>query len=367
MIKKTAIIILLVMLSINAQDKQFSIPQIEFNPEKYICYRSDKQMKIDGNIYDGQWAFVPWTNLFVDIEGELKHEPYQETKVKMLWDDMYFYFAVELKEEHVWGKIRVRDEVIFHDNDFEIFIDPDNDTHNYYELEVNALNTVWDLLLQKPYRDGKNVAMTDWNIDGLKTGVQVQGTLNDPSDFDSAWTVEVAIPWDTFKELSETKIPPKENDQWRVNFSRVQWETEIDNGKYIKAKDPITNKNLSESNWVWSPQGIIAMHYPEMWGYVQFSYKVVNHGKDEFVSNSEERVKWLLREIYYGQKIYQRNNNKYSSDLTEMGLNEKKFTELKDNLLIQATNLRFNASINLGKKIITIFEDGKIDVKEIMK
>jgi hypothetical protein len=285
----------------------------------------------------------------------------------MLWDDMYIYFAAELKEEHVWGKIKVRDRVIFHDNDFEIFIDPDNDTHNYYELEINALNTVWDLLLQKPYRDGRNVAMTDWDIKGLKTGVQVQGTLNDPTDTDSSWTVEVAIPWNTFKELSSTNIPPQENDQWRVNFSRVHWETEIDNGKYIKAKDPITNKKISEYNWVWSPQGIIAMHYPEMWGYVQFSYKVVNHSEDEFLKNNDEEIRWLLREIYYKQKTYQINNKTFTNDLTKLGLDEGKFSRFSKNLLIQATSLRFNASINLGKKIITIYDDGKIDVQEIMK
>ena len=57
-------------------------------------------------------------------------------------------------------------------------------THNYYELEINALNTVWDLLLSKPYRDGGK-AVTSWNIDGLETTVHLYGTLNDPTDVDS--------------------------------------------------------------------------------------------------------------------------------------------------------------------------------------
>ena len=47
------------------------------------------------------------------------------------------------------------DSVIFQDNDFEVFIDPDGDNHNYYEIEINALNTEWDLRLPKPYRDGR--------------------------------------------------------------------------------------------------------------------------------------------------------------------------------------------------------------------
>ena len=54
----------------------------------------------------------------------------------------------------MFGQISTQhDAVIFHNNDFEVFIDPDGDTHNYYELEINALNTVWDLFITKPYRE----------------------------------------------------------------------------------------------------------------------------------------------------------------------------------------------------------------------
>ena len=31
-------------------------------------------------------------------------------------------------------------QVIFHDNDFEIFVDADGSNHNYKEFEMNALN-----------------------------------------------------------------------------------------------------------------------------------------------------------------------------------------------------------------------------------
>ena len=365
--KKLLLLFLIAITTIIGQNKEFSNPQIEFSPKTYVCYRAIDMINIDGKINGVEWANVPWTETFVDIEGSKNPNPYFRTRVKMLWDDAYFYFAAEMIEENFWGKLTARDAVIYHDNDFEIFIDPDNDTHNYYELEVNALNTVWDLLLMKPYRDGKQVALTDWDIKNLKTAVNVQGTINDASDVDSSWTLEVAIPWNTFREVSDVNLPPSENDQWRVNFSRVQWEMEIDNGIYKKAKDPITNRNLPEKNWVWSPQGIIAMHYPEMWGYVQFSYKVVNHGEDQFLVNSDEEIRWLLREIYYKQRTHQLNHKTYTHDLKKLDLEDEKFIKFGKNLAIQATNLRFNASINLGDKIFTIYEDGKVEVKEIMK
>ena len=87
----------------------------------------------------------------------------------MLYDDNYFYFAAELDEPHVWATLTDRDAVIYHDNDFEVFIDPDGDNHLYYELEINALGTEWDLLLVKPYRDG-GPAINAWDIQGLQTG-----------------------------------------------------------------------------------------------------------------------------------------------------------------------------------------------------
>ncbi|HQI44441.1 MAG TPA: hypothetical protein PK949_10040, partial [Dysgonamonadaceae bacterium] len=63
---------------------------------------------------------------------------------------------------------------------------------------------------------------------------------------------------------------PSAGDQWRVNFSRVEWHTNIENGKYVKKKDPVSGKPLPEENWVWSPQGVVDMHRPEMWGFVHF-------------------------------------------------------------------------------------------------
>ena len=83
--------------------------------------------------------------------------------------------------------------MIFQDNDIELFVDPDGDGLRYFELEVNALNTAWDLFLLKPYRDGGH-GDNSWDIVGLRSAVGLEGTLNDPSDRDGGWTLELAIP-----------------------------------------------------------------------------------------------------------------------------------------------------------------------------
>lgn len=234
-----------------------------------MCERTPTPITIDGDISKPEWAAFQWTDDFVDIEGDLKPRPRFRTRVKMCWDDTCFYIAAEMEEPHVWATLTQRDSVIFYDNDFEVFLNPSCDTKNYYELEVNALNTAWDLLLRKPYRQGGK-GENEFDIAGLKTAVKVHGTLNDPSDTDRGWDVEIALPWAAFNvhepalKPGETRQAPKPGDQWKVNFSRVEWDTTIEQGKYVKVP------NKPEHNWVWSPMGLIDMHLPDRWGVVEF-------------------------------------------------------------------------------------------------
>lgn len=234
------------------------------DPKHYICRRATSDIVIDGRMNEPTWADAPWTDLFVDIEGEAKPRPRFTTRAKMLWDDLYFYIAASLEEPHVWGTIEQHDQIVFYDNDFEVFIDPDGDTREYYEIELNTLNTVFDLLLERTYLDG-GPAHHEWNLEGLKTAVHVDGTLNDSSDIDRGWSLELALPWRHLAEYAHKPTPPHDGDIWRVNFSRVEWRHRIVDGSYERVPD------TPEDNWVWSPQGRINMHIPERWGYVTFS------------------------------------------------------------------------------------------------
>ena len=124
---------------------------LQIQPKKYTAYRSIGSVNIDGRLDEPSWQRAVWTDPFVDIEGEeMKPKPRLSTRAKMLWDDTYFYVAAEMEEPHVWATLRDRDATIYHDNDFEVFMDPDGDTHEYYEFEINAFGTEWDLFLMKP-------------------------------------------------------------------------------------------------------------------------------------------------------------------------------------------------------------------------
>ena len=232
-------------------------------PLRYTCHRAPTPIRVDGRLNDAAWRHAPWTAGFIDIQGAGHTKPRFRTRVKMLWDDQYLYVAAELEEPHVWATLTEHDAVIFHDNDFEVFLNPSGDGRNYFEFEINALNTGWDLFLDKPYNKGGK-ADNSWDIHGLLTAVQVDGTRNDPRDRDRGWTVEIAFPWSAFATRAPVKRPVA-GERWRINFSRVQWNTDIVEGKYVKTP------NRPEDNWVWSPQGLVNMHVPERWGFVQFA------------------------------------------------------------------------------------------------
>ncbi len=236
-------------------------------PAHYIIPKSNALIKIDGLANEGSWQNTGFTKNFIDIEGIKK--PKFDTRVKMLWDNNYLYIYAELEEPHIWGNIKERDDVIYYNNDFEVFIDPSGQAKNYGEIEINALNTVWDLYLNKPYRVG-GFANFHWNLDQLKSAVKIYGTLNKPDDIDSLWTMEMAIPLEPLIQLkNRPRSQPKEGEQWRMNFSRVEWDFDVVDGQYDRKRQDGIYK--SEYNWVWSNQKVINMHEPEKWGYVQFT------------------------------------------------------------------------------------------------
>ncbi len=294
-----------------------AVPLFAVEPKKalpaplgYVCLKAEKSPMVDGKLDDDAWKAAPWSADFVDIEGDAKPKPRHRTRMKMLWDEKALYIAAEIEEPHVWATLEKHDSVIFHDPDFEVFLDPDGDNHGYGELELNAKNTTWDLFLTKPYKDGGK-ALNGWEIIGLKSAVHVHGTMNDPRDRDTGWTVEIAWPWEGLKEMSSAAAPPKDGDRWRINFSRVQWDFTVEDGKYVKVpKKP-------EHNWVWSPQGVIDMHRPERWGYLQFSSKT--SGKIEYVPDAAQGLKDRLHELYYAQRDYHKKAGRYAKTAEELG------------------------------------------------
>ena len=306
--------------------------------------------EINGDLSKDVWRAADWSDPFGDIQG--KDSPSSQpqpalTQFKALYDDSYLYIGailhpspdVPATQAHF---VHRNDPIFQKDSDFEVFIDVTGCNHQYKELELNAINTIWNLLLDKPYRDGGvehsgRIAQPGdplyYDVKFQKTAVRVlQGTLNDPKHGQALWSVEMALAYkDLFVTLSSSSSDdstacskpsflspsPQPGDFWRINFSRVEEQGKI--------------------NWTWQPQvvwdpeagkfrGVIDMHAPDAYGYFYFT------DNQETTAETTNRPAardptWPLRltamHIYHAQRAYfeRRNNHQYASsvqDLTDL-------------------------------------------------
>jgi hypothetical protein len=103
-------------------------------PHSYVAYAllQNETINIDGRLDDAAWAEVGWSEKFVDISGPvLFPTPYFDTAVKIRWDSTYLYIGALLQETQVWANQTLENSVIFNDNDFEVFVDPDGSSAFY--------------------------------------------------------------------------------------------------------------------------------------------------------------------------------------------------------------------------------------------
>lgn len=317
-------------------------------PRSYVCYRTSEPIKIDGKLKEAVWTKAAQTESFVDISGEGFPTPKYDTKARMLWDDNYLYVSAVLEEPNIVANLTQRDTIIYHDNDFEVFIDPDGDGMNYFEIENNARGVIFDLMLDKAYRSGGNF-LVQWDCPGLKLAVSHDGTLNKQSDTDRSWTVEMAIPHKAL--ITNFYKQPKGGDMWRLNFSRVQW---------LKKGGP-------EENWVWTPTGEIAMHMPNQWGFLQFSEKVAGTGTEPFLCPYDMAAYKLLWAMFYEQLDRKGKDGKFVCNVESLGLTDSDIATLPKGSYIdmEATPNLFRIAIKVGgtNKKYVVDHNGKFSVE----
>lgn len=254
-----------------------------YTPRYYVIYRISAPITIDGNLKDKAWQDAGWLDSLIDHQHPYAPRPWKTTRVSMVYDDKYIYVAAQLQEENVWAHLTKRDSIMYYDNDFEIFLDPTANGIDYFEYEMNALNTMFDMWHELDNHRGA-YANPVYDSKGIRHAVKVDGTLNYHHDEDQGWNVEVKIPLAELKEWNPAmSFPVERGDLWRINFSRVQFVhvyTQL--FPYLLPHSPV-------EDWVLQPTDTGGLHIPELWAKAVFSDHAAGM-YDEELERSEPKV-----------------------------------------------------------------------------
>ncbi|MBI5531980.1 MAG: carbohydrate-binding family 9-like protein [Deltaproteobacteria bacterium] len=205
-----------------------------------------KPIKIDGKLDDDAWKTAATTGPFVDVGKGTPNPAFPvQGSAKLTWDDKNLYVGFEIQSKSIVGGFPkdAKDPHLWEKDTVEIMIDPDGDGDNldYYEIQINPQNLVFDTRYDKynePKDDAKNVyGHMDWSAK-LKSAVVVDGEI-DKADAGKGYVVEAAIPWASFDKAKQ--VPPKPGDTWRMNFYGMKnnggmaWSPIMGEGNFHKA------------------------------------------------------------------------------------------------------------------------------------
>jgi hypothetical protein len=278
-------------MSARMTDTSSPFPWPDARVARYTAYRTPEPLTIDGKLDEPSWARAPRSPRFVDL---ITGRPtIHDTRAAVLWDDDYLYVGYWVEEPFVAATLTERDSLVWTENDIELFVAGHD---GYYELEINPLGTIYEAAFLwedaymrggydkrlefsrdadgfKPWNGvgftthprGPRLGFFKWDLPGLRSGVSVDGTVNDNSDRDRGWTAEIALPWSSLDWLAKgdgRTVPPRDGDTWRMDFSRFN---------QYKEAAPANDSG----GWAWNAHGVWDSHIPELFPYIEFSDKTV--------------------------------------------------------------------------------------------
>jgi hypothetical protein len=172
---------------------------------------------VDGRLDDAGWAGVPLVSAFVKPQDGAELPDADRPEAKMTWDDTYLYVGFTVPDRVIASAFTGRDAKLWEADVVEIYLDPQADGANYLELQVAPTGEIFDALFASRRSPAWEEAAPAFTID-MVAKVDVKGSLNTADDVDTAWTVEVAIPW---AQIPGAGGPPAPDASWSVNLYRL--------------------------------------------------------------------------------------------------------------------------------------------------
>jgi glucose/arabinose dehydrogenase len=194
-------------------------------PIDYECHFTEGPIQIDGQADEAAWKLavpvgefaMPWVR-----EGDSKAKT--ATRARLLWDREYLYFFAEMDDTDLFANVTEHDGVTWNNDVFELFFKPADDKPGYYEFQVNAANTTFDMFLPRRGAGGTDRFKADGTFD-FQTAVSLDGTLNNWTDKDAKWSCEGRLAW---KDFARTGGRPKEGERWKFALCRYDYSVDFE-------------------------------------------------------------------------------------------------------------------------------------------
>jgi DNA-binding beta-propeller fold protein YncE len=215
---------------------------------RYTARRADSKIEVDGKLNELAWRNAAW---FGDFKfAWWKDGKQEQTVARMLWDDEFLYVSYECQDAHISAVQTEHDSPVYKDDCVELFTAPNPARPlDYFNIEMNVNRAILD----RHHPDGPGKTVPNWNSHGIRIATSVDGTLNDDTDKDRGWVLEVAIPFANFAEVTG-RSHPRDGDIWHLNLNRLGGQT-----------------NPQYSQWSPGTTKAPAFHAPDTFGRVTFS------------------------------------------------------------------------------------------------
>jgi hypothetical protein len=193
-------------------------PAARVEPAPYACRFTEVPPVIDGVLDDEAWKSAATIENFSMPWLGADAKPAKATHAKILWDRENLYVSANLDDADLYADITEHDGQTWDNDVFEVFLKPAVEKPAYYEFQVNALNTQFDCFIP---RRGHVMRFKKLHDFGVESAVKLRGTLDDWTDVDEGWSVEMRIPWSSFMH---TGGRPEPGDEWRFALCRYDFD-----------------------------------------------------------------------------------------------------------------------------------------------
>ena len=244
-ILKLVLVVILLSNNLIACKKQHKKKENNSKEEIFKVVKTSQKIMVDGKMDEFVWkeAKVGSLDYFLD---DIKPTDKQKSTFRMLWDEENLYLFYECDDPYLTAREINRDGTPYLDDCVEIFLIPvPEPIQMHYGFEVNLYKTSNDFIYLNNMYKGEFISGKGFNPE-FDVAFTIDGTVNDNTDVDTGYTMEMAIPIKVFKGADKF-FPVEKGNQWRFLALR-QNRNDIDGDRRTASTMFLTEGDVHDPN-----------------------------------------------------------------------------------------------------------------------